>query len=174
MADFNFLDIKTLKGFENAYRQYASKVYAVCRSQIKSREIAEEIVQDIFRSLWERRNKIDLREPLEHYLIRSAKLKVIDYFRQKQRDQKHLACAMQEYCLSENCTEDTLAFNELHQQISELVDMLPCHCREVYKLSREEGLSNKEIAERLDISLKTVEYHMGKALRFLKDSLQIG
>jgi len=148
-------------------------MYAVCRGQIRSKEIAEGIVQDIFRSLWERREKIELQEPLEHYLIRAAKLKVIDYFRKKQRDEKHLACAFQEYCLSDNCTEDALAFNELHQQIGQLVDMLPCHCREVYTLSREEGLSNKEIAKKLNISIKTVEYHMSRALSFLKSRLKI-
>jgi len=160
-------------GFEQAYNLYAAKVYAVCRGQIRSKEVAEGIVQDIFRSLWERKNSIELKEPLEHYLLRAAKLKVIDYFRKKQSDKKHLDCAFQEYCFADNCTEDAIAFNELHQQIAQLVDMMPCHCREVYNLSREEGLSNKEIAEKLNISTKTVEYHKSKALSFLKRRLKV-
>jgi len=167
------VNIRTEEGFEQAYNLYAAKMYAVCRGQIRCKEVAEGMVQDIFRSLWERREKIELQEPLEHYLIRAAKLKVIDYFRKRQRDEKHLACAFQEYCFSDNCTEDALAFNELHQQIAQLVDMMPCHCREVYNLSREEGLCNKEIAEKLNISTKTVEYHMGKALSFLKSRLKV-
>jgi len=167
------INIRKAEGFEQAYSLYAAKMYAVCRGQIRSKEVAEEIVQDIFRSLWERREKIELQEPLEHYLIRAAKLKVIDYFRKKQRDEKHLACAFQEYCFSDNCTEDAIAFNELHQQIAQLVDMMPCHCREVFTLSREEGFSNKEIAEKLNISIKTVEYHMSKALSFLKNRLKL-
>jgi len=167
------VDIRTAEGFEQAYNLCAAKMYAVCRGQIHRKEVSEGMVQDIFRSLWERKDSLELKEPLEHYLIRAAKLKVIDYFRKKQRDEKHLACAFQEYCFSDNCTEDALAFNELHQQIAELVDMMTCHCREVYNLSREEGLSNKEIAEKLGISIKTVEYHMSKALSFLKGRLNV-
>jgi len=167
------VNIRTVEGFEQAYNLYAAKMYAVCRGQIRCKEVAEGMVQDIFRSLWERREKIELQEPLEHYLIRAAKLKVIDYFRKKQRYEKHVACAFHEYCFSDNCTEEALAFNELHQKIAQLVDVLPCHCREVFTLSWEDGLSNKEIAEKLGISIKTVEYHMSKALSFLKSRLKV-
>jgi len=83
-------NFRTEEGIEQAYNLYAAKMYAVCRGQISSKEVAEGMVQEIFRSLWERREKIELQEPLEHYLIRAAKLKVIDYFRKKQRNEKHL------------------------------------------------------------------------------------
>lgn len=164
-------DFRTPEGFKKAFDLYAPKVYAICRGQIQRKEVAEEIVQDIFRSLWERRDSLVLKEPLEHYLFRAAKLKVIDYYRQKQRNEKHIHCALEDYCFSHNCTEEAVAFNELQQQIAELVDMLPCHCRQVYQLSREEGLSHKEIATVLNISVKTVEYHLKKAITFLKGHL---
>ena len=165
-------DIKTQKGFEKAYNLYAAKMYGICRSKINSSEIAEEIVHDIFRSLWERRNLVEINEHIEQYLIKAAKLKIIDHYRQKARDEKHLVCALEEYCETENCTEHDVEFEELQIRVDFLVDRLPCKCQEVYRLSREKGLSNKEIASTLLVSEKTVEYHLAKALSYLKERLK--
>ncbi|MEM0941319.1 MAG: sigma factor [Bacteroidota bacterium] len=76
-------DIQTSESFEQVYYLRAEKVYSICRKQINNKEAAEEIVQDIFRSLWERRSTLKLQESLEHYLLRAAKLKVFDHFRQR-------------------------------------------------------------------------------------------
>jgi RNA polymerase sigma-70 factor (family 1) len=153
--------------FETAYHLYWEKVYAVCYNQIREVEPAKGMVQDIFRSLWERKDHLNL-EKIDHYLIRSAKFKAFEYIRNKVSRQKHMGLKLQEDCLSSNCTEERILYNSLQEKVTGLVETLPCQCKKVYKMSREEGLANKEIASILLISERAVEYHITKATTMLK------
>lgn len=156
--------------FETVYNMYWEKVYAVCYNNIREIEPAREMVQDIFKSLWERREELEL-ENVNNYLIRSAKFKTFEYIRNKVSQQKHI-CLKHEGCsTSSNCTEERVMFNNLKEKVNLLVDTLPCRCREVYKMSREQGLSNKEIASALLITERAVEYHITKALGVLRLNL---
>jgi len=128
------------------------------------------MVQDIFKSLWERREKLEL-ENVGNYLIRAAKFKTFEYIRNKVSQQKHLCIKHQECSYASNCTEERVHYNNLREKVNVLVDTLPCQCRRVYKMSREEGLSNKEIASALLISERAVEYHITKALSVLRLNL---
>lgn len=153
--------------FETAYNLYWEKVYAVCYNQIREAEPAKGMVQDIFRSLWERRDTLKL-EKIDHYLIRSAKLKAFEYIRNKVNRQRHIGLKLQEECVSSNCTEERILYNSLQEKVNILVNTLPCQCKRVYKMSREEGLANREIASILLISERAVEYHITKATGMLK------
>ncbi|MET1055565.1 MAG: sigma-70 family RNA polymerase sigma factor [Pedobacter sp.] len=153
--------------FETAYNLYWEKVYAVCYNQIREVEPAKGMVQDIFRSLWERRETLKL-DKIDHYLIRSAKFKAFEYLRNKVSRQKHIGLKLQTDCFSSNCTEERILYNSLQEKVNGLVDTLPCQCKRVYKMSREDGLANKEIASILLISERAVEYHITKATSMLK------
>ena len=165
------LDFRTPEGFEQLYHVHVRDLYMICYQQLKDKLSCQEIVQDVFRSLWERRDTLVLNGPVEHYLKRAVKLKVIDHIRQKQRDTHHLECALADFCPSENSTEDTVHLHELEDKLGHLVDRLPCRCRQVYRLSREEGLSIQEIASSMLISENTVKVHLTKALNILKKNL---
>ena len=149
---------------------YGEKVYAICYNNIREIEPAKEMVQDIFKSLWERRDELEL-ENVNNYLIRAAKFKAFEYIRNKISRQKHL-CQKYEGCShSSNCTEEHILFNNLKEKVNILVDTLPCQCKRVYKMSREHGLTNKQIASALLITERAVEYHITKALGVLRLNL---
>lgn len=166
--------VKPLKidndSFEKAYQLYWEKVFAVCYNSIKDLEPAKGMVQDIFKSLWERREELELQN-IEHYLVRSAKFKAFEYIRNKVNRQKHTEFQMMDCRTESNCTEEQVLFNDLKGKVDDLVDTLPCQCKKVYKMSREQGLSNKEIAQMLVISERAVEYHITKAMGRLKTGL---
>jgi len=154
------------------FNTYWDKVYVVCYKNINSHEDAKELTQNIFKSLWERRNEIRITGSAEHYLMRSAKLQIINFYRDNKIHQEHHNCFYQTYCDFDNCTENEILFNQLNAEVRLLVDQLPCQCKLVYQLSRDKHLSNKEIAATLGISLKTVEYHLSNAGKLLKVNLQ--
>jgi len=166
------LTISDAKSFEKIYNLYWEKVYATCYNNIREREAAQEMVQDIFKSLWERKDELEITTSIEHYLARAAKFKVFEYIRNKTNQRKHTACALENYCSTSNCTEDEILLHSLTEKLGVLVDRLPCQCRNVYNMSRTGGLTNKEIASRLLISERAVEQHITKALRFLRENLQ--
>ncbi|MDR7130928.1 RNA polymerase sigma-70 factor (ECF subfamily) [Algoriphagus sp. 4150] len=163
--------IKSKEDFERLYHLYATKMLSLAYTLVNERETAQEIVQEVFKSIWERKDKLKFTGSVSHYLIRAVKLESIDYYRKKARVEKHMHCALENYCNSNRDTEEQIAFNELTSRLDYLVDRLPCQCREVYKLSREKGLSAKAIASTLLISEKTVESHLTKALKFIKKEI---
>ncbi|MFA6944441.1 MAG: sigma-70 family RNA polymerase sigma factor, partial [Pedobacter sp.] len=134
-------------------------------------EEAEEIVQDIFISLWDRREEIIITTSLNAYLAVSVKYRVIKLLAKRNQYNKYAVHSLTILPLSTNSTEDWFEFEELKSRLEILVSNLPEKCRLVYKASREEGFSQKQIAEEFGISEKTVEAHIGKALKSLRTGL---
>jgi len=157
--------------FKEIYMRYWEKVFAVCYNQIRETEPAKGMVQDIFKSLWERKDELEITISVERYLLRSAKFKVFEYIRNNKSRKEHTENALSNYCGASHCTENEVMFNNLKNQVDNLVDTLPCQCRKVFKMSREQGLSNKEIASSLLISERAVEYHITRALSTLRTNL---
>ncbi|WP_316820441.1 RNA polymerase sigma-70 factor [Pedobacter gandavensis] len=160
------------QGFERIYREYWKNVYGIIFHYTRDEEIAEEISQDLFASIWERRHKLLIKTTIAQYLHRAAKLEAFEYLRRSNNRREHINLALKSYCGSGNCTEEQILFNELNGNLNVLVAELPCRCREVYRLSQDQGMNNKTIASTLSISEKTVEYHLYKAMNFLRNNLQ--
>ena len=161
------------ESFRRIYDLHWKNVFGICYHQTKDAEVAEEIVQEIFCSLWERRESLQIEGPLENYLARAAKFKLIDHYRKKAKAPVCVDTVAVSACSTfENCTENDVLYHALSEKVGDLVDKLPCQCRLVYKLSREKGLDTKEIAAALLISEKTVKNHLTKALGFLKAELK--
>lgn len=158
--------------FEAIYSLYWEKVFGTCYHHIQDVDLANEIVQDIFCSLWERRETLVIQGPVENYLIKAAKYKVIDYLRRKPRHVEVSHEGLAETCVSPNCTENEVFYHSLNEQLGVLVDKLPCQCQQVYRMSRERGLDTKAIASELLISEKTAKNHLNKALNFLRLHLE--
>lgn len=159
------------KGFTEIFNRYWKVMLVVAANKTGDLDEAEEIVQDIFVSLWNRREQLQLTSSLKNYLTVSIKYKVIKALAKKKNHQKFADHSKRANDLLDNSTQEWLEFEELRHRLSGLVAELPEKCRLVYQLSRESGFSQKQIADRLGISEKTVEAHLGKALKTLRTGL---
>ncbi len=156
--------------FTELYNRYWKKLFIIAANRVIHLEDAEEIVQDIFTALWHRRYTLDLTSELAHYLAVSVKYRVIKLLDKYYNQQRYVDSVIfsEE---ADNSTQEWLAFDELREELARHVSQLPEKCQLVFRLSREEGYSQKQIAETLQISEKTVEAHLGKAFKTLRAKL---
>lgn len=161
-----------IASFHKAYRQYHIKLYFYALKHARSSYLAEEIVQLTFIKLWETRATLSPDFDLSVQIFRIAKSTMIDLLRKEIRrlDNQASLTAATDSQPSEN--PDPAGKDDLNHVYETIEQMAPVR-RQVFRLSRMEGLSHKEIAEQLSISPKTVENHIGRALRQLKDVLTI-
>ncbi len=166
---------KLQKGNKTAFKQlfnkYHKSLFLFVNSMIKSSADAEEIIQDIFVKIWINRQRINPDLSIKAYLVKIARNEVYSYFRKKINEQK-----MKEYLSSnrdkiKNPTEEKLIYMNLETLLVKEIKRMPQKRQQIFKLSRMENLSHKEIAKKLNISTKTVENHISLALKHLKKSL---
>jgi len=155
------------------YKEYWQIMYMAAYNLVKDRSVCEDIVQEVFISLWQRREKLQIKTSLKSYLYTSTVYKVYDHFSKNKKMLKDELFDNFENKIEASNPETKLMHEELIHHLDSIVDTLPDKCKEVYKLSRENMLSNKEIAEQLNISQRTVEGHISKALKILKESLGV-
>jgi len=157
--------------FAEIYNRYWNRMLTVAVNKIGDLADAEEIVQDIFISLWKRRKILELTSTFNNYFAVAVKYQVIKLLARRSNQQKYTDTISSKDNLLDNSTQEWLDFEALKKQLSEVVADLPEKCRLVYKLSRDEGMSQKQIAAELGIAEKTVEAHLGKAIKLLRKNL---
>lgn len=166
------LTVGDITAFEMLFRTYYQPLCNYAFTFLQDREDAEEIVQSTFILVWEKRETLAIRTSVRPYLyamVRNACLNVIKHEKIKEK------YALEEIALanrSHDSVAHTVAFHELEYRIKVAMAELPEQCRLVFKLSRFEELKYAEIAEQLNISVKTVENHMGKALKIMREQLK--
>lgn len=154
--------------FKHLFYQYMDSLERFVTYYIHNREKSQELVLDIFTYIWENREHFEIKLTLKAYLFQAARNKAFTYIRDK-KDSVYLA----DICPQEigHDYNSELEVQELHRLIEEAVCLLPEKCREIFKKSREENLTNKEIASQLNISEKTVEGQITIALRKIRTYL---
>jgi len=157
--------------FEEIYRRYWRVLYSITYRRSQSREVSEEIVQDIFASLWLNRNSIVIQN-LSAYLSSAAKYKVINHLAREASRQAYTQLQRQGSIAHDNCTEETVLASDLNGALEREIEKLPTKRRQIVKLHKNEDLSLKQVASQLGISEKTVENQYGKALKVLKLNLK--
>lgn len=157
--------------FNVLYERYWKKLYNTVNKRIKDREAAEEIVQDLFTSIWINRKKINIHTSFEHYLYSAIRYLIIANFQKQANKLKFEEGFSRVSTIADNTTEDVILTNDLIASLNYQVYALPDKCRSVFELSRKGHKTNKEIATTLGISEKTVENHMTRALKILRISL---
>ncbi|WP_343556092.1 RNA polymerase sigma-70 factor [Sphingobacterium sp.] len=156
--------------FEALYDRYWKKLYYQAARKTSSLEDAQEIVQNIFASLWLRRHQLQIESNLASYLAVAVKYKVFKYLAEQYKKEAYRHEA--DWVDFDNSTEDWLQFEELRVRLDQLISELPEKCQLIFKLSREEGLTYKQIAENLNISVKTVETQLSRALKKIRAGIQ--
>lgn len=163
--------------FENVYRYYYPRLVYFARQYLFDVEVSKNIVQDVFTELWAKRDTLRSDTNLNAWLFTVTKnksLKVISHLKSQQNYDNHIKMRLLEVNYKSLADFDTsnLIFEELQSQIQTALEKLPPACRKVFEMSRFEDKKNKEIAEELNLSLKTVEAQISKALRSLRNDLK--
>jgi RNA polymerase sigma-70 factor, ECF subfamily len=159
-----------LAQFEDVFKAHFKNLHIYAVTIIKDDAAAEEIVQNVFFKLWEKRGQVKIEQSLTSYLYRAVHNESLNYLKHAKVKAAHQAHAGQNSHIQDNTT-DPAALKELRQKIDAALNELPEQCRTVFQLSRFEGLKYRMIADELGISVKTVENHMGKALKLLRTKL---
>lgn len=158
--------------FDAIYNQYSRRLYGFVLRYIKRDEDAEEIVQDVFLKIWKARGSIDVYSSFDSFLFTVAYNSTISLLRKRMSEKKYLEHLNHKFKINlAPDLIDEIHFNELNEKINSLLEKLTPRQKEIFKLSRYEGLSHKEIAEKLDISTSTVKQHLMAALTFLKTNI---
>ncbi|WP_184549548.1 RNA polymerase sigma-70 factor [Mucilaginibacter sp. FT3.2] len=151
------------------YKKYWQQLYLSAYHVLKDKQACEDIIQELFIKLWHNRNSIEITVSLKAYLYAATRYEVYRQIRAGAATSDVFDTLVN--LLQTPAGQNDIEYKELLLQVGDVVGTLPQKCREVYKLSREEHLSHKQIASRLNISTKTVENHLTKALRQLRTSL---
>jgi len=154
--------------FKTWYAPLCKMIYRIIKDQAQT----EDLVQEVYIKLWEKRNSLKINTSLKAYLYRSALNTAYTSLEKNKRYPKLSIETNDTIHDSSSNAIDNLNANELENKINQTLLLLPPACREVFILSRNEEMSYKEIAESLEISIKTVENQMGKALKIFREQLK--
>ena len=156
--------------FNEIYNRYWKVLYAYAFRIYTDEKVCEDIVQDVFISLWNKAKTTEISN-IEGYLFRAIKYKITTYIRDLKFTSSHIE-VLQNIAVSSTSSEKNIEYIEFEKRVFSEIDKLTPKCKTVFTLSRFDQLSNSEISEQLNISIRTVEKHISDALKELKSSLK--
>ncbi|UZR97322.1 RNA polymerase sigma factor [Chondrinema litorale] len=157
--------------FDALFNRYHKQLCYFAFMYVSDRELAEEVVSDVFLKVWVKREKIQIKSNVKAYLYTITRNIIYDSVSAKSVKFAELTDQHYQEIYTRESPERTLIHKELDAEINSIINKLPTQCRIIFMLNRHDGLKYREIAELLNISIKTVENQMGKALKILKGSL---
>lgn len=169
---FALLSNSDEQAFEELYERYWQKLFLVAAKRLDYQPEAEEVVQDIFFNIWKMRFELQIEKSPAAYLATAVKFQVYNRLSKRRRERRFSLTVLREQ-QQENNTIDQLRFTELRKLLEQTVNNLPQQCKLVYQLSRDQGYKRKEIAQKLNISEKTVANHLTRALNMLRTILHL-
>lgn len=159
------------EGFEYIFKEYFTQLCFFAKKYISDTDTAKELVHDVFINLWEKRDTIDPEKSIKSYLFTSVNNRCLNYIRDNKkydRDKTEIENLNNHSIENNNHIEET----ELQDRINSSIANLPEKCKKIFILSRFEEMKYHEIADKLDVSIKTVEAQMSKALKILRENLK--
>ncbi|MDH6312567.1 RNA polymerase sigma-70 factor (family 1) [Parabacteroides sp. PFB2-10] len=168
-------DVNPIHTVEQLFRKHYKILRAYAYRLSGDKNVAEDLVQDVYYELWRKRDELVMEEAIKYYLFRAIYTKTLNYLNSKNYteqepfEQTTEGRIQQIYWQSHTSNqEDSLIYKELQKEVTQAINTLPEQCRTVFLLRWNEELKNQEIAKRLGISVKTVEKHITKALSTLR------
>jgi RNA polymerase sigma-70 factor (ECF subfamily) len=161
-----------LDSFEKLFHQYYPGLCGYAESLLGKPEVAEEVVQDVFYNIWKNRDSLKINRSLQSYLYRSAYNNSMMYLRKMRREHFLDDGYKIDVEVDSPDPSQVLQLNEVSELVAKTLEGLPERTREIFRMNRQEGLKYREIADRLSISVKTVEANMGRALKALRISME--
>jgi RNA polymerase sigma-70 factor (ECF subfamily) len=157
--------------FESLFRSSYVSLVRFAKTMIKDHDTAEEIVQDLFFRLWQDKENLKIESSLNGYLFRSVHNRCLHFIEHKRVIARHAEEISYSQSENQESPSDILNYKELQEKIARIIEKLPERCGKIFTMSRFEGLKYNEIAEKLSVSVKTVEANMGKALKEFRKEL---
>ncbi len=161
-----------LHAFEQLFHQHYNDMCRYAYKIVDCEEIAKEIVNDVFLKIWQNRDSVNIKTCINAYLIKATRNKCIDYLRKKVRAQCYCEEILEATPSHYAHADDILIGQETHSILNEAIEKLPKQCKLVFSMSRDKGMSYTEIADTLGLGIKTVETHIGRALKILRDIIK--
>ena len=155
--------------FESLFKTHYQSLCFYALRFVGETQLAENTVQDVFLKCWEDKDSLNFHSSVKAYLYKSVHNRCLNLLKRQQIEQRYIAETDPAVAISDDGIDEQ---ENLQLKIREAIDQLPPQCKRIFELSRMEGLKYREIADHLDISVKTVENQMGKALRMLRESLK--
>lgn len=160
-----------MMAFDALYRNYSRRLYKFSIAILKSSEEAENIVQEVFLNLWLNREKIEKGSSVKYYIFTIAYNSSISIIRKRIKESRFIEYLRTLQDINQEPVDMQIEYNELEEKLTMIIDSLPERQKEVYLLHRIEGLKYSQIAERLNISVNTIENHISRALKTIRQKL---
>jgi len=174
-VDINFINglrSSNEEVYEHLFRSYYERLCRYANTIVKDEDESEEIVQSTFLVLWEKRLEVDIHTSMKSYLYKMVHNTCLNKVKHNKVKQTHSEYYLQQAEIMGESASSELMSKELQNEIDIAINLMPTQCRTVFELSKVENLTYAEIADQLNISIKTVEKHKMKALRILREQLK--
>lgn len=156
------------KAFEQMFKAHYKELHSYANVMLRDEDTAEEIVQSMFLKFWEKRELLNVQTSIKAYLYKCVHNDSLNYLKHQKVKTKYQDFAVYTMNDHHEAASSKVELTELEFKLQEALNELPEHCRTIFQMSRFEELKYREIAEQLDLSIKTVENQMGKALKILR------
>ncbi len=158
--------------FKQLFDRYTPRIYRFAISYLKSDADAEELVQDVFLKLWEKRETLDEYQNIRSYIFKIAINSIYNLSKRKNYKQVYNEFVKNNFTQGNEFTWNEVVYNELVDSLNLHIDKMPAQRRDIFLMSRKDGLSNQEIAKNLNISLRTVENQIYRSVSYLREQLK--
>jgi RNA polymerase sigma-70 factor (ECF subfamily) len=161
------------EAFRHLYDQYRHRLYGFLYQLTKSHSVSEDLLQDTFMRIWEERERLAGVKDIKAYIFTMVKHRALNSLKRISKEEMVIRQMAHRREMVDRGTESNVRYNELKRNIDRVVRELPPQQRTVYQMSREEGLRQEEISDRLNVTVATVKKHLTLSLRYIRKNLHL-